>query len=380
MIWNMYSQNMNENNQKRNKKNKKYFIFRGVSILCTIVFLVSGLCGCTAGGNGEDNLPKDPKKLQVVTTIFPQYDFVRQIAGDNVSLTMLLKPGEETHSYEPTPQDIIAIQNADLFIYVGGENDEWVEDILESPEMEDVKRLRLVDCVGNILAEEHVEGMKEERGHSHEDEEEESHDEEEEENHDEEEHFLHSAEETEEEHNEHVHTMDEHVWTSPGNAIDIVEHITEELCSLDPEHGQAYKDNAEAYEAQLKELDTEFRDVVENAKNHTLLFGDRFPFRYFAAEYGLDYYAAFSGCASDTEPSAATMAFLINKVKEEQIPVVLKMELSNDNIANAIAEACDVPVKVFYSSHNISAKQFEAGVTYLDLMKENVETLKEALR
>jgi len=372
LIWNMYSQNMNVNNQKRNKKKKRNFIFRGVSILCTIVFLVSGLCGCTAGGNREENLPKDQKKLRVVTTIFPQYDFVRQIAGDNVSLTMLLKPGEETHSYEPTPQDIIAIQNADLFIYVGGENDEWVEDILESPEMEDVKRLRLVDCVGNILAEEHVEGMKEERGHSHEDEEEESHDEEE--------HFLHSAEETEEEHNEHVHTMDEHVWTSPGNAIDIVEHITEELCSLDSEHGQTYKDNAEAYETQLKELDTAFRDVVENAKNHTLLFGDRFPFRYFAAEYGLDYYAAFSGCASDTEPSAATMAFLINKVKEEHIPVVLKMELSNDNIANAIAEACDVPVKVFYSSHNISAKQFEAGVTYLDLMKENVETLKEALR
>lgn len=372
MIWNMYSQNMNANNQKRNKKNKKNFILRGVSILCTIVFLVSGLCGCTAAGNGEENFPEDQKKLRIVTTIFPQYDFVRQIAGDNVSLTMLLKPGEETHSYEPTPQDIIAIQNADLFIYVGGENDEWVEDILESPEMEDVKRLRLVDCVGNILSEEHVEGMKEERGHSHEDEEEE--------NHDEEEYFLHSAEETEEEHNEHVHTMDEHVWTSPDNAIDIVKHITEELCSLDPEHGQIYKDNAEAYEAQLKELDTEFRDVVENAKNHTLLFGDRFPFRYFAAEYGLDYYAAFSGCASDTEPSAATMAFLINKVKEEQIPVVLKMELSNDNIANAIAEACDVPVKVFYSSHNISAKQFEAGVTYLDLMKENVETLKEALR
>ena len=372
MIWNMYSQNMNANKQKINKKKKRNFIFRGVSILCTIAFLVSGLCGCTADDNGEENLPKDQKKLRVVTTIFPQYDFVRQIAGDNVSLTMLLKPGEETHSYEPTPQDIIAIQNADLFIYVGGENDEWVEDILESPEMEDVKRLRLLDCVGNILAEEHVEGMKEERGHSHEDEEEESHDEEE--------HFLHSAEETEEEHNEHVHTMDEHVWTSPCNAIDIVEHITEELCSLDPEHGQTYKDNAEAYETQLKELDTAFRYVVENAKNHTLLFGDRFPFRYFAAEYGLDYYAAFSGCASDTEPSAATMAFLINKVKEEHIPVVLKMELSNDNIANAIAEACDVPVRVFYSSHNISAKQFEEGVTYLDLMKENVETLKEALR
>ena len=121
MIWNMYSQNMNANNQKINKKKKRNFIFRGVSILCTIAFLVSGLCGCTADDNGEENHPKDQKKLRVVTTIFPQYDFVRQIAGDNVSLTMLLKPGEETHSYEPTPQDIIAIQNADLFIYVGGE-------------------------------------------------------------------------------------------------------------------------------------------------------------------------------------------------------------------------------------------------------------------
>lgn len=379
MIWNMYLQNMNANNKKINRNNEKnnlkQFIHRIGSLLCVIMLLVSTLCGCAVSESDReaDNSNSDGK-LRVVTTIFPQYDFVRQIAGDNVSLTMLLKPGEETHSYEPTPQDIIAIQNADLFIYVGGENDEWVEDILESPEMEHVKRLRLVDCVGNVLEEEEVEGMQEERGHHHEEESEDEH------GHEEETHFLHSADETEEEHNAHVHTMDEHVWTSPSNAADIVAHIAEELCSLDSEHAQVYKQNASNYEAQLKELDAEFQEVVDHAQHHTILFGDRFPFRYFAAEYGLDYYAAFSGCASDTEPSAATMAFLINKVKEEKIPVVLKMELSNDNIANAIAEACDVPVKVFYSSHNISAEQFAAGVTYLDLMKENVETLKEALQ
>lgn len=368
MIWNMYLQNMNANNKKTNRNNEKNnlktSIHRVGSLLCVVILLVSMLCGCAVSGSDRqaDHSNSDGK-LRVVTTIFPQYDFVQQIAGDNVSLTMLLKPGEETHSYEPTPQDIIAIQNADLFIYVGGENDEWVEDILESPEMEHVKRLRLVDCVGSVLEEEEVEGMQEERGHHHE-----------------EASTLHSANETEEEHNAHVHTMDEHVWTSPSNAVDIVARIAEELCLLDSEHAQVYKQNASDYEAQLKELDAEFQEVVDKAQNHTILFGDRFPFRYFAAEYGLDYYAAFSGCASDTEPSAATMAFLINKVKEEHIPVVLKMELSNDNIANAIAETCDVPVKVFYSSHNISAEQFEAGVTYLDLMKENVETLKEALR
>lgn len=368
MIWSMYLQNMSANNKKINRNNEKNnlkkFIRRVGSLLCIVILLVSMLCGCTVSGSDrQTNNSNSDGKLKVVTTIFPQYDFVRQIAGDNVSLTMLLKPGEETHSYEPTPQDIIAIQNADLFIYVGGENDEWVEDILESPEMKHVKCLRLVDCVSGVLEEEEVEGMQEERGHHHE-----------------EESTLHSADETEEEHNAHVHTMDEHVWTSPRNAVDIVAHITDELCSLDSEHAQVYEQNANDYEAQLKELDVEFQEVVKNAQNHTILFGDRFPFRYFAAEYGLDYYAAFSGCASDTEPSAATMAFLINKVKEEKIPVVLKMELSNDNIANAIAETCDVPVKVFYSSHNISAEQFAAGVTYLDLMKENVETLKEALR
>ena len=259
-----------------------------------------------------------------------------------------MKPGEETHSYEPTPQDIIAIQNCDIFIYVGGENDAWVEDILESMPDTGMRTLRLVDCVETV-EEEHVQGMEEQPGHSHE----------------------------EEEHS--VHEMDEHVWTSPENASLIVEQIAALLAETDPDNGGAYEENASAYQEELDRLDQEFREIVDHAQRKVLIFGDRFPFRYFADAYGLEYYAAFPGCASDTEPSAATMAFLIKKTKEENVPAVLKMELSNDNIANAVAEAAGTDVKVFYSCHNLSAEQFEEGETYLSMMEKNAQTLKEVL-
>lgn len=379
MIWNMCLQNMKENRLQKNKR-ERCKIFRGPHhclrtgrLLALLVLASLVLCGCGAL-EGQREEKETSEKLRVVTTIFPQYDFVRQVAGEQVSLQMLLKPGEETHSYEPTPQDIIAIQKSDLFIYVGGENDAWVEDILESPEMESVNTLRLVDCV-DTLEEEHVEGMQEERGeHEHDDADGEHGSEE----HGSEEHDV-EAHEAEDSHEGHVHSADEHVWTSPKNAIEIVSRIAEELCRLDQAHASEYMQNAETYSEQLLELDSQFRQVVEQADHDTLLFGDRFPFRYFAAEYGLEYYAAFSGCASDTEPSAATMAFLINKVKEEQIPVVLKIELSNENIANAVAEATGAEVREFYSCHNLTAEQFAAGETYLSMMRENVETLKEAL-
>ena len=331
--------------------------------LLTGALVIGGLltgCGTEQKAKQESvENKKEEQKISVVTTIFPQYDFVRQIAGDSVELKMLLKPGEETHSYEPTPQDIIAIQNSDLFIYVGGENDSWVEDILESMPDNGRKTLKLVDCVDTV-EEEHVEGMREERGHDHEE-------------HDHEEHGNDSSEAVS------VHEIDEHVWTSPKNAEKIVERITDLLCEVDESHATEYQANAADYEQQLEELDQEFRDVVDHSERNLLIFGDRFPFRYFADEYGLDYYAAFSGCASDTEPSAATMAFLINKVKEEQIPTVLKIELSNDNISKAIAEAAGTDVKVFYSCHNLTAEEFENGETYLSMMKKNVETLKEVL-
>ena len=354
LIWNMFIQNM----RKRNREGSA-----GSGLFALVFFAILSvwvLSGCTSKEGGrliDESIQKsdvfeagtrEDEKLHVVTTIFPQYDFVRELGQDHVSLQMLLKPGEETHSYEPTPQDILAVQKADLFIYVGGENDAWVEDILESPEMKQIRTLRLVDCV-DTLEEEHVEGMKEERS------------------------LGHGAEEAEE---------DEHVWTSPQNVIQIITKITEELISLDNSHQMEYQTNLKTYTEQLSQLDMQFRETAEKAAqqgSNILLFGDRFPFRYFAQEYGLEYYAAFPGCASDTEPSAATMAFLIRKVKEEKLPVVLKMELSSDQIANAVAEAAGVQVRGFYSCHNLTAEQFENGSGYLSMMQENVETLKAAL-
>ena len=354
------------------KRRVRDFLLAG-SLILGMMLTGCGMSGQQTEQNGGKEQNKvENEKISVVATIFPQYDFVRQIAGENVELKMLLKPGEETHSYEPTPQDIIAIQNSDLFIYVGGENDAWVEDILESMPDNGRTTLKLVDCVDTV-EEEHVEGMKEERGHDHDD-----HD-----NHDEDDA---EHEEDEADHEEHgqedthsVHEIDEHVWTSPLNAIKIVEQIKEELCEIDPENASDYEENAEDYVAQLNELDQEFQDVVDHSKRKLMIFGDRFPFRYFAEEYDLDYYAAFSGCASDTEPSAATMAFLINKVRDENIKTVLKMELSNENIAKAIAEATNADVKEFYSCHNLTAEQFADGETYLSLMEKNVETLREVL-
>lgn len=241
-----------------------------ICIPLILILLVTILQGCAQSNPGRlisegetanqsDNEVDKIGKIKVVTTIFPQYDFVRQIAGDKVDLKMLLKPGEESHSYEPTPQDIIAIQNCDLFIYVGGENDEWVEEILESLDVKKLETLRLVDCVDTV-EEKHVDGMKEEKA-------------------------THTGEEG----------FDEHVWTSPGNAIKIVEKISEILCQLDGINAASFKTSTKTYEEKLKLLDLEFQQAVDESKGHIILFGDRFPFRYFADAYGLEYYAAFPG-------------------------------------------------------------------------------------
>jgi zinc transport system substrate-binding protein len=284
--------------------------------------------------------------ISVVATIFPQYDFVRAVAGDTntVELKMLLKPGAEAHTYEPTPQDIIAIRNADLFIYVGGESDAWVTDILSSMPDSDVNAISLTSMVPT-LAEEHVEGMEVEAGEA-------------------------NAVEPE---------MDEHVWTSPVNAIAMVNAICEQLSALNPAAADAYRANAAAYTAQLQTLDDAFRAVVASGKRTDLIFGDRFAMRYFTNEYGLTYYAAFPGCSAQTEPSAQTVAFLIDKVRQDQVPVILYPELSTHVIADAISAETDVPVHVFYACHNLTADEFASGKTYLDFMTENLETLKLAL-
>ena len=325
-------------------------------------------------------LDKETDKKSIVCTTYAQYNWLQEIIGENNStfeLTLLIKDGADLHSYQPTIKDLAKVSSADLFVYVGGESEQWVSDALKEAKNKNMLVVDMMDVLKErIKEEEHVEGMKEERGHDHDHDEDDAEHEEHEVEHEEDEadHEEHGQEET-----HSVHEIDEHVWTSPLNAVKIVEQIKEELCEIDSENASDYEENAEAYVAQLKELDQEFQDVVDHSKRKLMIFGDRFPFRYFAEAYGLDYYAAFSGCASDTEPSAATMAFLINKVQDENIKTVLKMELSNENIAKAIAEATNADVKEFYSCHNLTAEQFADGETYLSLMEKNVETLREVL-
>lgn len=317
-----------------------------INLIIIITFISLTFVGCNT--IKENNTTENNNKINVVTTIFPTYDFVRQIGGENVNVTMLLNPGQEAHSYEPTPKDILSIQNSDLFIYVGGENDVWVDEILDSMENNRPQTLKLLD-ITNTLEEEIVEGMEDEHNHHHD----------------------HSHEDEA--------SIDEHVWTSPKNSILIVKEINNILSEKDEKNSNIYNTNAENYIKSLENLDEKFRQVVDSSKRKTVLFGDRFPFIYFAKEYGINYYAAFSGCSTETEASPKTITFLINKVKEEQIPVVFTIEFSNGKIADTIVEATNTKKLMLNSGHNLTKEQLESGVTYLSLMEENVEILREAL-
>lgn len=300
-------------------------------LIAALLCLCLMLCGCTA----QPEKPHDETKLQIVCTSFPAYDFAREIADDRAELTLLIKPGSEVHSYEPTPKDMIRIQESDLFICNGGESEQWAKTLI-TPEL---NTIYMMDCVDTV--EESADG-------------------------------IYNAEDGEPE-------LDEHVWTSPLNAIKISEEICNALCKLDTDNAEEYKMNFAAYKAQLMALDREFRQVIKNSGKHTLVFADRFPMRYFALEYGLDCYAAFPGCSSETEPSAKTVAYLIDRVREDKIPAVLYMEFSNQKMADVICEDTGCKKLPFYSAHSVSAEQFEQGVSYLDLMRINLNSLKEAL-
>lgn len=299
------------------------------------------IAGCTP--------PVDTEELTIIATAFPSYDFARQIAGDSATIRMLLSPGAEAHSYEPTPKDMIDIQNCDLFIYAGGENEAWVTDMISSLEIDEDKVIAMLDVV-SPLAEETVEGMESDHHHDE------------------------SCE-----HHHDTAGYDEHVWTSPKNAALIAKAIADKLCRIDPANAAIYAARYEDYEAQLSNLDASFRSVIGGAKRRTVVFGDRFPARYFTQEYGLEYFAAFPGCSADTEPSAATIAFLIDKVKEQNIPVVFSIELSNGRLAAAIAEATGAKVLTFTSCHNLTKEEFDSGATYISLMEQNLANLQEAL-
>lgn len=310
--------------------------------LAALVFSVA-LLGCA-----PQTAAKSDGKINIVATIFPQYDFARQVAGDRANITMLLKPGAESHSYEPSPQDILKIKNSAVFIYTGGESDEWVKKILASLDTSQMRIIALLDCVPAV-EEELVEGMQEE--------EEEEHDHE------------HEAEPE----------YDEHVWTSPRNAKLIVQKIADTLCAVDTPNAAVYRQNAKNYVAELDKLDADFRALLGGAKRKTLIFGDRFPFRYFADAYGLKYFAAFPGCSTETEASPATIRFLIDKTRQEKIPVVFHIELSNQKMARAIAEATGAQVRQLHAAHNLTRGDFQRGLGYTDFLRQNLAVLKEAL-
>ena len=304
-----------------------------------IAIMLVFLCAC-----GDDDAPvtDGSGRLSIVCADFPAYDFAREICGAKADITLLIKPGAEVHSFEPTPKDIIRIRSADLFLCNGGESEEWAEELLTDTEL---RVIRMMDCVETV-EEEQREGM----------------------------YVVGEEEEAEEE-----PELDEHVWTSPMNAVKISQAIAETVCELDPDNAKYYSTCTEGIISLLTELDAQFRAAVRNASRSTLIFADRFPMRYFTLEYGLDYYAAFPGCSTETEASAKTVAFLIDRVREDDSPAVLYMEFSNEKMADIICEDTGCKKLPFYSVHNITAEQFEAGMGYLDLMTADLASMKEAL-
>ena len=296
------------------------------------------------GGCGAESAQRGSGEMQIVTTVFPACDFAHVVAGERATVTLLVPPGTETHSFEPTAQDLLRIRDCDLFLCTGGESEAWVEELLAGQDGE-IPTLVMLACV-DALEEEEKEGMQE----------------------------LHEDGEEEE-----GPEYDEHVWTSPVNAQRIVGAIAERLGALDPAHAAEYAANAADYCGKLAALDAQFRAVVADAKHRTLVFADRFPARYFVEEYGLDYFAAFPGCAEDTEPAAGTVAFLIDRVREEKLPAVLYIEFSNEKMADVICEDTGCRKLLFHSCHNLTPAEFRSGASYLELMGKNLDTLREAL-
>lgn len=356
---------------------KKEFLRKSVVFIVTISMIL-GMAGCGKTTEKEDNY-----RLKIVTSLFPYYDMARAVIGDvkGIDLKMTVTPGQDSHSFEPTPSDVIQMENADVLIYNGGSLETWIDTLLDSLNNKNQIQMKMMDYV-DVLNEEIVEGMDtrfEEHDHDEHSHKEDNHNKE---NHKEDSHSEDSSNDSEfhnEDSEEGHEETDEHIWTSPVNEIIMTEKICETLSKALPEEKENFQKNAESYISQLKELDNEFRTIVENAKINEIIFADKFPLQYFAKEYGLKYYAAFPGCGSDMEPSAKTIGFLVDKIKEDNIKAVFYLELSSHIVADAIETDTGAKPLQFNSCHNITQKQFDSGVTYVDLMKENVNNLKIAL-
>ncbi len=331
-----------------------------------VMFLMTGLvlgvsmftgCGAASGATGGATAASDDDgTISVVTTIFPEYDWVRQIVGDsaNVDITMLLDNGVDLHSYQPNAEDIMKISTCDVFIYVGGESDEWVDDALKEATNKDMVVVDLLDVLGDSVKEEEVvEGMEAEE------------------------------EEEEAEGGEEEVEYDEHVWLSLKNTQTLVTAISDALGTVDAENASVYAENAAKYNEELAALDAQYQDAVDAATVNTILFGDRFPFRYLTDDYNLDYYAAFVGCSAESEASFETITFLAGKVDELGLNSVLTIENSDQKIAETIianTNSKDAKILTLDSMQSTTSEDVEAGATYLGIMENNLSVLKEALQ
>ncbi len=349
-----------------------------ISIFCAVIILTMALVGCgkTAATTeiASENVPmaatpEGDNSISIVTTIFPEYDWVKEILGDNpakANVTMLLDNGVDLHSYQPTAEDIMKIATCDLFIYVGGESDEWVEDALKEATNKNMVVVNLLDVLGDSVKEEEmIEGMQEEE-HEHE-----------------EDVHEHEEDEHEHEHEDGEIEYDEHVWLSLKNAEKLCDHIKDALVSIDADNATLYEENATAYAAKLKALDKSYESTVNASSVDTLLFGDRFPFRYLVDDYSLKYYAAFVGCSAETEASFETITFLSGKVDELSLHSIMTIESGDRKIAETIKDntsSKDQQILTLDSMQSTTSKDVKNGATYLGTMKSNLEILKEALK
>ena len=353
-----------------------------ISLFIAAIVMATSLSACSSGNKGTK---AGGGKIQIVATIFPEYDWVMNVLGENpadAEVTMLLGNGVDFHSYQPTADDILKISTCDLFIYVGGESDGWVENALAEAANKDMAVINLLDVLGDsVKGEEIVEGMQEEE-HDHAHEEGENHEAEEGEHHGEEDVEQHGEEEGHE-HGEGEIEYDEHVWLSLRNAATLVQNISDSVQSIDPDNAEIYRSNTKAYIEKLNSLDEEYKTAVQNASFRTLLFGDRFPFRYLVDDYGLDYYAAFAGCSAETEASFETITFLAQKADELGLPAVMTIEGTDRRIAETVVQNTkdkDMRILTMDSMQGVTSEDVQNGTTYLSVMENNLSVLRDALK
>ena len=314
-------------------------------IILIAIIVASVIAGIILGKKNKTN---NTDKIKVTASNFASYDFLRAIIGDNdnIELTFLLGPGKDAHSYDPSAQDIITIQNSDLFIYIGGEMEKWADRVLPTLDKNNTKIICVADDIKTI-DEQEVDGA-----------------------------------EPEEEEDEEEGAFDEHIWTSPDNAIEMVKTLEKSMEEIDSTNASKYKQNAENYIAKIKNVDKQIQEIVDNKKRNRLVFGDKMPMQYFINYYKLDVSAAFSGCSTETEPSSKTIAYLVNKAKEEKTPVILYIELNDGKVAKTIAKEVGNGCKAMQiqTLHNVSKTDFDNGETWVSLMERNLDVLREALQ